>query len=341
MKRTHKISLTALALAASFGSAFAADLASKKAPPPTSDLPPLWTGIYSGVNIGGGWSTIGNNGNYFNGNGWNAGDSNRPPSGAIGGLQIGYNLQISPMFVAGLETDFQGTTMGSASSITNSAFYTNQWQYSLGTSINWYGSVRARAGVAVLPSVLLYGTGGFAYADISRNGIAPFGTLQTGWTGGGGGEWMFLPNWSAKAEYLYTQTSGGPSQVWGAWPALYKSYHVAAIPVSITNQTGWNNIRAGVNYHFAWGATSSLTGQPIGVSNYNVPALNLPVGQSYEPGKLTQASTASARPAVVAASATNPALPVAAAANAQSPIPGLAPATGAIPDISFSDIIHQ
>jgi len=34
-------------------------------------------------------------------------------------------------------------------------------------------------------------------------GNASYSNTQVGWTAGGGVEWMFMPNWSAKAEYLY------------------------------------------------------------------------------------------------------------------------------------------
>jgi outer membrane immunogenic protein len=30
-----------------------------------------------------------------------------------------------------------------------------------------------------------------------------FSYLRTGWTAGGGLEWLFLPSWSFKVEYLY------------------------------------------------------------------------------------------------------------------------------------------
>jgi outer membrane immunogenic protein len=52
--------------------------------------------------------------------------------------------------------------------------------------------------------MLLYLTGGFAYAGV-REGFAMTDTFgnngRTGFAAGGGIEWMFLPNWSLKAEY--------------------------------------------------------------------------------------------------------------------------------------------
>jgi outer membrane immunogenic protein len=124
-----------------------------------------------------------------------------------------------------------------------------------GSSVPWFGTVRGRIGLTVMPTLLIYGTGGFAYADVQRNGglygMNNNSTTQTGWTAGGGAEWMFMPNWSAKAEYLYTDVSGGgTNNNWwnaGAWNS--------GIGInSVNNHTRWNTVRAGVNYHFNWGA---------------------------------------------------------------------------------------
>lgn len=333
MKTLSSISLKVIALALLTTSASAADLATRKGPAPLPDLPPLWTGVYAGLNIGGGWNASGGNNNDWYSSGFNNGVSNRMPAGALGGVQFGYNYQFSPMFVAGLETDFQGSTMGSGSSISNSAFYANRWDYSMGTALNWFGTVRGRAGIAVMPSVLLYGSAGFAYGDVSRNGFVQNGSLQTGWTAGGGVEWMFLPNWSTKFEYLYTSISGGPSTVWGFYPSLQ-----APMAMRVNNQSAWNTIRAGVNYHLAWGATTSITGMPISTPTYDASAFATPAG-NYKPAPspkdrsfATDAGQNPTQTASLGATAPAPAAP--------SPIQGLAPATGALPDLSFSDIIH-
>ena len=116
-----------------------------------------------------------------------------------------------------------------------------------GVSLDWFGTVRGRAGGTLASNLLLYGTGGFAYADVSRVGWGANGSvLQTGWAAGGGAEWMFMPNWSAKAEYLYAQVSGGSA---GWSDTLLFSLK------NSTTQTAWNAVRAGVNYHFNWGAS--------------------------------------------------------------------------------------
>ncbi|MCQ4190607.1 outer membrane protein [Methylocystis suflitae] len=140
----------------------AADLPSHKSSPPPYLIapPPLWTGFYVGANLGGGVP-------------------NRGAGGVIGGGQLGYNHQFSPLFVAGLETDIQGSSM---------------------SGVHWFGTVRARLGTTIVsPKLLVYGTGGFAYGGSSGAGA--------GWTAGGGVEWAFAPKWSAKVEYLYVRLS--------------------------------------------------------------------------------------------------------------------------------------
>ena len=111
--------------------------------------------------------------------------------------------------------------------------------------------MRGRAGVT-LPkwsSLLIYGTGGLAYTDVNRNhgGLCASNSsaTQTGWTAGVCVEWLFAPSGSAKAEYLYTDVSGGNS----GW-----NNNLGVSLNSANNHTRWNTVRAGVNYHFNWAA---------------------------------------------------------------------------------------
>jgi outer membrane immunogenic protein len=87
--------------------------------------PPIWTGVYAGVNLGGGANTstsVTTTGySTFD---WAAGVYNLPfgwvsgyrngvakvgQAGVVGGGQFGYNFQVSPNVVLGVETDFQGS----------------------------------------------------------------------------------------------------------------------------------------------------------------------------------------------------------------------------------------
>ncbi|TLG77786.1 outer membrane beta-barrel protein [Methylocystis sp. B8] len=253
----------ALALALTAGSSIAADLPSHKAPPPYIPPPPVmtWTGFYAGLNLGGGWQDRSSS-NVLNW-GWGGGSGGR--GGVVGGGQIGYNFQVTPMFVVGVETDFQGTSIGSGGGNNNGWLFpavigpalfpgVPLFVFGGGTidtaRINWFGTVRGRVGITLLsPQLLLYGTGGFAYGEVQRNGWwNQNSAVQTGWTAGGGAEYMFMPNWSAKAEYLYTQISGtGNGGWWGSWGLN-----------SPNNRTRFHTIRAGVNYHFNFGSPAPV-----------------------------------------------------------------------------------
>ena len=149
-------------------------------------------------------------------------------SGFIGGGQAGYNLQFGGSLVAGFETDLQGV-FGAGGSATKSVviplpvpLFTPgnvvQSTSSASKSIDYVGTLRGRLGFLATPVLLAYATGGLAYGGVqssastfqARNGpVVPFGAsnsysgTRTGWAAGAGGEWRFMPNWSAKAEYLY------------------------------------------------------------------------------------------------------------------------------------------
>lgn len=254
-----KTAISALALAAvlATGAAEAADLPSRGAPPPAYLPPPpvlTWNGLYAGINLGGGWQDA-TSSNVWNpawawggpgfgpnwgwGGGWNGNGGGS--GGVVGGGQIGYNFQFSPWLVAGVETDFQGTTIGSGGG--NNGW--NGWGGGVDTArLNWFGTVRGRLGVTFpsMSSLMIYGTGGFAYGDVQRNFTwSNYSVVQTGWTAGAGVEWLFLPNWSAKAEYLYTEISGSQQNFW--WNPGFSLNNV-------NNRTRFHTVRAGLNYHF-------------------------------------------------------------------------------------------
>jgi outer membrane immunogenic protein len=146
----------------------------------------------------------------------------------IGGGQVGYNLQ-NGNTVAGIEADFQGANMKGTASFANSRAIANFPGLFLNTSgsgsqkLEWLGTVRGRVGLLGTPLSLFYVTGGLAYGHEETNvsftaaqtpgGCVAGGCVATvsssnsttrfGFTVGGGLEWMFAPQWSFKAEYLY------------------------------------------------------------------------------------------------------------------------------------------
>ncbi|MGA9601553.1 MAG: outer membrane beta-barrel protein [Methylocystis sp.] len=271
------LSATALSLALT-ASAFAADLPSRKAPVYIPPPPPLtWNGFYAGLNIGGGWNANNDNNEvsaywdprlpfgssfFVPGQGFTPnlfflpnGNQTGTAGGIVGGGQVGYNFQFNPSIVIGVETDFQGSSIGNNDHSQAAAFYASPFFAPSGLlvpvsaingghmGIDWIGTVRGRVGWLFMPSLLVYGTAGFAYAGAYAWG---YDDTRTGWTAGGGLEWMLAPNISAKLEYLYADlNSGGATGTYG-WNWGYH-FHPEL-----------NIVRAGVNYHFNWAAPAPV-----------------------------------------------------------------------------------
>ena len=213
-----KILLASVALFGFAGAASAADLPARAAPPaPIVAAVPVftWTGFYVGVNAGYGWNDDADD--VVFGDTTIFGDSDND-GGFVGGAQIGYNYQIGS-FVVGLEGDIQYADFGSV---------TYTFPAPIGAveadPEDWFGTVRARAGVA-FDRALIYATGGFAFADD-----------RSGWTLGGGLEYAFTNNLSAKIEGLYVSLDDNEFEAGG-----------------ITYSTGDSDfgvVRAGLNFRF-------------------------------------------------------------------------------------------
>lgn len=192
----------------------------------------------------------------------------------IGGGQIGYNWQFSTLWVAGLETDIQGlagsqgsSTIASTSAITGFPVNALDQTASVSRGVDYLGTVRGRVGILAIPNLLLFGTGGLAYGGVEAStritqtltgpsavspptwsGAGSVSNTRVGWTVGGGLEWMFLPNWSAKVEYLYYDLG---SVTYGLGPLV--SNNGARFTVNTLQSSARFNgdiARVGVNYHF-------------------------------------------------------------------------------------------
>src|SRR5258708_25329668 len=137
---------------------------------------------------------------YIGGMGGYAAEATSDPlaiKGGFAGGTLGYNWQ-SGMFVAGIEADGAWADISSSVSLLG---------VTATAKVDALATVRGRVGVA-FDQVMLYGTAGLALADTKVSVTALGVTLsdsktQTGWTAGAGVEWMFIPRWSLKAEYLY------------------------------------------------------------------------------------------------------------------------------------------
>jgi outer membrane immunogenic protein len=209
------VSLMAIGIAP----AFAADLPARtytRAPP----LPPVnnWSGFYVGAMGGYGQE-----------------DASGPGTlkGGFGGGTIGYNWQMGAL-VLGVEADAAAADLSTSMGIPGLVSATDK--------VDALGTVRGRVGYAI-NQVLLYGTGGFAWAD-NKMSVSVLGVnfsdskVHTGWTAGAGVEVMVAPKWSVKAEYLYRSLAG-------------ETYFANVIPGGVpTGSLNVNSGQVGVNYHF-------------------------------------------------------------------------------------------
>jgi len=184
---------------------------------------------------------------------------NLAPDGINGGVQAGYNWQAAN-WVFGLEADIQGSTQKDdktcvvfclPSSIPGGV------RAAYDATLPWFGTVRGRLGYTITPTLLVYGTGGFAYggAEVSSSvnttpgcpgfcgGLTSSSTL-TGWAAGGGLEYMISPNWTAKLEYWHYDL-GSLSQTFGDSFGRFPGTFVN----TSTNFKG-DIVRIGANYKF-------------------------------------------------------------------------------------------
>jgi outer membrane immunogenic protein len=208
--------------------------------------PTYWTGFYVGANAG--WSWLDNSDVGVSGS--NIVVISQPttvpftvplrPDGFLGGFQVGYNYQFAPQWVFGVEADLDFANIKDSGSVGLPAGPPLVLTTASET-IKWLGTLRARFGFLLQPTLLLYTTGGLAFGKVDYSGnidefpAIPAGRLfaasaspiKAGWTVGGGFEWEFMPNWSMKAEYLYfnlgSETITGP-QTNPVNPAEFATY---------------------------------------------------------------------------------------------------------------------
>jgi outer membrane immunogenic protein len=151
-----------------------------------------WTGFYLGANAGYGWGNS---------------DGLDLRGGFIGG-QVGYNWQgAGSPWVLGVEVDSAWADFGRSDT-----FATTAGLVSVSSNANYIGTARARVGYA-FDRTLVYVTGGVGWInnEESINATAgPFtigvsdSRMHIGGVVGAGVEHAIAPNWSVKAEYLYS-----------------------------------------------------------------------------------------------------------------------------------------
>jgi outer membrane immunogenic protein len=261
-----KLLLSSAALVTLTAGAMAADLPRRAMAPSFAAVPVFtWTGFYVGVNAGYGWnddddrhSTTAVPADLPAGfAGGSIVVTNDKDDGALGGAQVGYNMQFG-QFVIGAEGDIQAIDLGNsgrlATTLTPGAgfpagFRATRW----GNDLDWFGTLRARAGFA-FDRALIYATGGFAFGGGDDGGCITTtfsGTIcggddnRTGWTLGGGVEWAFTNNLSVKLEGLWVNLDSGSDVI----RFTDTAGNVYADRTSGNDQE-FGLLRAGVNWKF-------------------------------------------------------------------------------------------
>jgi outer membrane immunogenic protein len=282
---------TGLLAASSVAPAWAADMP-LKAPPLISQS--NWTGFYAGGEVGYGWgdrsggftpndpaaALLFGGGPGFPGQQPVVNSVNVGRSGAVGGLEAGYNWQVGQSWVWGIEADISLSGLSGQASGTSVIQSPPLFLQTTTAQENndWYGTFRGRLGWLATPNLLLFGTGGLAYGKTSESAnylfTGPAGGLnattvggfsfvctsnatcfsgtasaiRVGWSAGGGAEWMFDQHWSAKIEYQMVDLGSDVIRVTASTVA------VPGTALSSFNANFGRDeiqvVRVGANYHF-------------------------------------------------------------------------------------------
>lgn len=251
MKKLSFVSMAIATLIA--GPAMAADMA-VKAPRVAPAIVASWTGFYVGGAVGGRWSdanwnttcqetgAVGNTSCIVFPDRFATNNPQSFNSSAFrGSIYGGYNWQVSPVWVVGVEGDIgwadNNKTNRGIPGLESPTVVGAPGLDSSTLKQTWDGGIRGRVGFLVSPSVLLFGTGGvsFTHLEASATCGTPFvvgwctaanvvrtdttSTDRVGWTLGGGIEAMLSPNWLLRGEYRYadygtfsfTQLQGPPA----------------------------------------------------------------------------------------------------------------------------------
>ena len=168
------------------------------------------------------------------------GDGSIEIDGFIGGLHAGYNFQ-SGSFVFGFEGDVEYADLSGKTDVLIEAG-DEEPVAEIQQDIDWLASLRLRAGVA-MDRALIYATGGLAGGGVDmtlisvQNGeFADESTTAWGWTIGGGLEYAFTEELSARAEYRYTELEDTDVFGDGVTSDFENSFHA---------------VRAGLSWHLA------------------------------------------------------------------------------------------
>jgi outer membrane immunogenic protein len=210
-----------------------------------------WSGFYLGLHAGYGWGS----------NDWSRSSFNEFPAvtisplspktnGALGGIQAGANLQLNN-WVLGIEADL---AFMHADEMVRRPLpdFGGDVSVTARSQIDWFATFTGRWGYAFDRS-LFYVKGGVATAAFRNNfsfsqpgasvDLGAKETTRVGWTVGGGWEYAFAPNWSAKVEYNYLD--------FGTTSQTFSEVGIGlTLSSSLEIEHSLHIVKAGVNYRF-------------------------------------------------------------------------------------------
>lgn len=234
----NKVVLTASAVVFFSGAAMAADAIVYNEPAPFVAANTFsWEGAYVGANAGYGFGKM-------KAHDASGDTSSFKPRGFAGGVQAGYNWQFDQV-VAGIEADFQGSTMKKSFREIDAGDIVH-----VKGKVEWFGTVRGRLGADIAERTMLYGTVGLAYGKVKVEATETDGfqtvssrvsKTRAGWTAGAGIEHAFTDNVSLKTEYLYTDLGKVTLPAASAGNLYSDEARVS---------TKFHTVRVGVNYKF-------------------------------------------------------------------------------------------
>lgn len=265
--RTPVLSIAILAAFIGATSVEAADKTLRAPPPPVAiETPVGWGGFYMGAFAGYGWGatpatielasatmalfppiipTI-----------EQAGSNKIKWAGALIGLSGGYNFMLGENLLAGVEGDLTVPFMsGRARTGGIVPIFNGPFSFDQTTSMDWMSTLRARMGLVLTDRAMAYVTGGLALAQLRHS--SDFADVfseyeffrlranKVGWTLGGGLEYAFTPNWSAKIEYLHAAFGGASDMGY----SILNDGSIAWVHHKLRD-TSIDMVRVGVNYRF-------------------------------------------------------------------------------------------
>lgn len=241
-----KVLLAGVAAVAMATGAQAADLGSPRTAIPGVAVAPAgfnWTGFYLGGHLGAGINSTSTR--YIAGGAptYDAVNFSRSPSGFLGGVQMGYNWQVSPNAIVGVEGAF---SLASTSTRFVNGVGVLGAPDVVRASNPFLGNISVRAGLTA-ERALIFGKvglaiGSFNYSqtDILRSSM---NSTRAGLLLGAGIEYAVAPNWTIGAEYNYN---------------MFGSYNLTNTALG-TNRIR-NDVHVGkitLNYLFSSGAISA------------------------------------------------------------------------------------